>query len=201
MQAISLAVLLIGLQGAFKTDQILLVIFSLAIGSVCGEFLGIEKRLEKMGQWLEIKFSKAGNGISTGFVTASLIFCVGSMAIVGSMESGLAGKYQTLYAKSVLDGIASIILTSTLGIGVIFSSISVLIYQGFITIMASSLRSFLTPEAINEMSAVGGLLIMAIGINLLEIKKIRVGNMLPAIFVPLLFFIIKQAGAFFFNLQ
>ena len=198
MQAIGLAVVLIGLQGAFKTDHILLVIFSLAIGTVCGEFLKIESRLEKTGQWLEIKFSKTGNGISSGFVTASLIFCVGSMAIVGSMESGLADNYQTLFAKSVLDGIASIVLASTLGIGVIFASISVLIYQGFITLMASSLKTLLTPEAINEMSAVGGLLIMAIGINLLEIKKIRVGNMLPAIFVPLVFFIIKQTGAFSF---
>ena len=98
----------------------------------------------------------------------------------------------------MLDGITSIILTSTLGIGVIFSAVSVLLYQGVITLMASSLKPLLTPEAINEMSAVGGLLITAIGINLLEIKKIRVGNMLPAIFVPLLFFIIKQTGAFSF---
>ena len=197
MQAIGLAVVLIGLQGAFKTDHLLLVIFSLVLGSVCGELLKIESRLENTGQWLEKKFSKTGNEIAIGFVTASLIFCVGSMAIVGSMESGLAGNYQTLYAKSVLDGIVSIILASTLGVGVIFSSISVLIYQGFITLLASSLKTLLTPETINEMSAVGGLLIMAIGINLLEIKKIRVGNMLPAIFVPLLYFIIKQAWDFF----
>jgi len=197
MQAIGLAVILIGLKGAFKTDQLLLVIFSLVIGSICGEFLRIEQKLENIGNWLEIKFSKSGNGISTGFVTSSLIYCVGSMAIVGSLESGLAGNHQTLFAKSVLDGITSVILASTLGLGVMFSSISVFIYQGVITLTASSLKPFLTPAVINEMAAVGGLLIMAIGINLLEIKKIKVGNMLPAVFFPLIYFFIRQVVALF----
>ena len=197
MQAIGLAVILIGLKGAFKTDQMLLVIFSLTIGGVCGEFLRIEQKLEDIGNWLEIKFSKTGNGLSTGFVTASLIYCVGSMAIVGSLESGLAGNHQTLFAKSVLGGITSVVLASTLGLGVMFSSISVFIYQGVITLTASWLKPFLTPAVINEMSAVGGLLIMAIGINLLEIKKIKVGNMLPAIFIPLVYFLTRQVVGLF----
>lgn len=193
MQAISLAVILIGLKMAFKTDALLLVIFSLVIGSIFGEFLKIEDRLESLGKQLETRFAKAGNsGIAKGFVVASLIFCVGSMAIVGSMESGLTGNHQTLFAKSALDGLTSIIFSSTLGIGVLFSSISVFVYQGFITMTASLMKPFLIPPVINQMSGVGGLLIMAIGINLLEIKKINVGNMLPAIFIPLIYYMLKQ---------
>ncbi|MDM8537641.1 DUF554 domain-containing protein, partial [Desulfobacterales bacterium HSG17] len=178
MQAISLAVIIIGIKGALKSDDILLIIFSLAIGSLIGEFIGIEEYLEKLGIWLEKKFSGSGGGISKGFVAASLLFCVGSMAIVGSMESGLTGNHQTLFAKSVLDGVASIVFASSMGIGVIFSAVSVFIYQGFITITASLVKPYLIPEVVAQMSAVGGLLIMAIGINLLEIKKIRIGNML-----------------------
>lgn len=192
MQAISLAVILIGLKMALKTDAILLVIFSLVIGSLIGEFLKIEGRLESLGKRLETRFAKAGDGISKGFVFTSLIFCVGSMAIVGSLESGLTGNHQTLFAKSALDGISSIIFTSSLGIGVIFSSISVFIYQGLITASASLMKPFLITPVINQMSAVGGLLIIAIGFNLLEIQKIKVGNMLPAIFIPLIYYILKQ---------
>jgi uncharacterized membrane protein YqgA involved in biofilm formation len=198
MQAISLAVILIGLKMAFKTDAILLAIFSLVIGSILGELLKIEDRLENLGKQLEAKFSKAGNGgIAKGFVVASLVFCVGSMAIVGSMESGLTGNHQTLFAKSALDGLSSIIFSSIFGIGVLFSSISVFVYQGFITLTASLMKPFLIPPVINQMSGVGGLLIMAIGINLLEIKKIKVGNMLPAIFVPLIYYMVKQLVNFF----
>jgi uncharacterized protein len=192
MQAIGLAVVLIGLSGALKSNQVLLVIFSLVIGSLIGEWLGIETWLENMGRWLEARFAKAGNGAAKGFVTASLVFCVGSMAIVGSLESGLAGNHQTLYAKSVLDGISSIVFASSLGIGVLISSVSVFAYQGFITLTASFMSRFLIPSVVNEMSAVGGLLIMAIGINLLEIQKLKVANMLPAIFVPLVYFVITQ---------
>jgi len=198
MQAISLAVILIGLKMAFKTDAILLVIFSLVIGSILGEFLKIEARLETLGKQLEAKFSKAGNGgIAKGFVVASLVFCVGSMAIVGSMESGLTGNHQTLFAKSALDGLSSIIFSSIFGIGVLFSSISVFVYQGFITLTASLMKPFLIPPVINQMSGVGGLLIMAIGFNLLEIKIIKVGNMLPAIFIPLVYYMLKQLVNFF----
>jgi len=192
MQAISLAVILVGLRMALKTEAILLVIISLAIGSVIGEFLGIEERLENLGKFLERRFSKKGNGISRGFVVTTLVYCVGSMAIVGSLESGLTGNHQTLFAKSALDGISAIIFTSTLGIGVMFSSFSVLVYQGLITVSASLIKPFLVEAVINQMSAVGGLLIVAIGFNLLEIQKIRVGNMLPAIFLPLVYFMIKQ---------
>jgi uncharacterized membrane protein YqgA involved in biofilm formation len=197
MQAISLAVILIGLKMAFKTDAILLVIFSLVIGSILGEFLRIEEGLENLGKRLETKFAKAGDGIAKGFVVASLVYCVGSMAIVGSMESGLTGNHQTLFAKSALDGLSSIIFASTFGIGVLFSSISVFVYQGFITLTSTLMKPFLIPPVINQMSGVGGLLIMAIGFNLLEIKIIKVGNMLPAIFIPLVYYMMKQLVNFF----
>ncbi len=192
MQAISLAVILIGLKAAFETDALLVIIFSLAVGSLCGEFLGIEQRLEELGQWFQKRFSKGGPDIAKGFVTASLIFCVGSMAIVGSLESGLAGNHQILFAKSVLDGIASIILASTLGVGVVFSAISVFLYQGAITLAAALIKPVLIPPVVKQMSAVGGLLIMGIGINLMEIKKIKVGNMLPAIAIPLVYYLLQK---------
>ena len=197
MQAISLAVMLVGLKMAFKTDAILLVIFSLVIGSIFGEFLKIEGRLENLGKRLEAKFAKAGNGIAKGFVVASLVYCVGSMAIVGSMESGLTGNHQTLFAKSALDGLSAIIFASTFGIGVLFSSISVFVYQGILTLTSTLMKPFLITPVIDQMSGVGGLLIMAIGFNLLEIQKIKVGNMLPAIFIPLIYYMLKQLVNFF----
>ncbi len=192
MQGISLAILLIGMKMALKSDDILLIIFSLAIGSVIGEFLKIEDYLEKLGKWLESKLSSKGDGFSKGFVTASLLFCVGSMAIVGSLESELTGNHQTLFAKSVLDGFSAIVFASSLGIGVMFSAVSVLIYQGIISLGAGLIKPFLIPEVIAQISAVGGLLIVAIGFNILQIIKIRVGNMLPAIFIPLIYFIISR---------
>jgi len=190
MKAIGLAVVLIGLQNAFQTTNILLLIFSLAIGSLLGEMMKIEGGLENLGNWLESRFASSGSNISSGFVTASLLFCVGAMAIVGSLESGLSGNHQTLFAKSVLDGIASIVLASTMGLGVLFSAASVFIYQGFITLTSTFLQQFLVEAAITEMSAVGGLLILAIGMNLLDLPRIKVGNMLPAIFLPLIYYIL-----------
>jgi len=196
MHAIGLAVILVGLTGALKVEKILVVIFSMALGTLIGEFLRIEDRLENLGKWLENRFSNSGDGkISKAFVTTSLIYCVGSMAIIGSMESGLSGNHQTLFAKSALDGIASVVFASTLGAGVLLSSISVFVYQGFITVAASFMKQFLTPDVVNQMSVTGGLLIMAIGFNLLEIIKIKIGNMLPAIFIPLIYFMIRQLVA------
>jgi uncharacterized membrane protein YqgA involved in biofilm formation len=191
MHAIGLAVILIGLKTALQTDAILIVIISLAIGSFIGELLRIEERLNQVGNWIGSRISTDSKGVSKGFVSASLLFCVGAMAIVGSMESGLSGSHQTLYAKSILDGIGSVLFASTLGVGVLFSAASVLIYQGLITLTAASIRHLLLPEVVAQMSAVGGLLIMAIGIGLLEIKKIKIGNMLPAMFIPLIYQVIK----------
>jgi len=195
IQAIGLAVVLIGLKGALGCDDLLLVIFSLAIGAAIGTALKIEDRLEDLGRWIEVRLGGNQDGLAHGFVTASLVFCVGSMAIVGSLESGLAGNHQTLLAKSVLDGISSIVFASTFGLGVLFSAVPVLVYQGMITLSASLIKPLLVPAVVTQMSAVGGLLIVAIGLKLLDIGKLRVGNMLPAIFVPLGYFVLRRVLA------
>ncbi|HSH36165.1 DUF554 domain-containing protein [Schnuerera sp.] len=187
MDGVGLSVIVIGIMGAIKSENTILVIISIVLGSIIGEVIGIEKKLNSLGNRMEGKFGKEDSNFSKGFVTASLVYCVGAMAIVGALESGLLGDHSTLFAKSILDGISSIVFASTLGIGVAFSAIAVFLYQGLITILATYLKELLTPDIILEMSAVGGILIMAIGINILELKKIRIGNMLPAIFIPLIY--------------
>ncbi len=192
MHAIGLCVLLVGVKSALGSDDLLVIIISLAAGALIGEFIGIEAYLKRLGDYLESKFSNPGSGksgISTGFVTASLLYCVGSMAIVGSLESGLTGNHEILFAKSVLDGITSIILTASLGIGVGMSIVPVFLYQGGITLTAGLMKPLLVPAVVSQMSAVGGLLIVAIGLNILRDKKIAVGNMLPAIFLPLVYYL------------
>ncbi len=192
MQAIGLAVILIGLKSALGCNDLLIIIISLAAGSFIGEWIGIENYLERLGKYLENKFSKTSSGFAGGFVTASLMYCVGSMAIVGSLESGLTGNHDTLFAKATLDGIVGIILSSSLGIGVLFSAVPVLMYQGSITLLAGVLKPLLVPVVISQMSAVGGLLIMALGFNMIREQKLKVGNMLPAIFIPLIYFLIRH---------
>lgn len=192
MQAIGLAVILVGIKTALGCDDLLIIIISLALGSVMGEFIGIESHLNRLGTLLETKFSNSSSSFSAGFVTASLMYCVGSMAIVGSLESGLTGNHSTLFAKSALDGIVGIILTSSLGVGVMFSAIPVLIYQGGITLMAGVLKPLLIPAVVSQMSGTGGLLILAIGLNMIREKKIKVGNMLPAVFIPLVYYLIRS---------
>lgn len=195
MSAIGLSVVLIGLKSALATDDLMVVIFSMILGSLAGEALAIENRLEGFGKFLEKKMASASgdtSAIGRGFVTASLVFCVGSMAIVGSLESGLTGNHQTLLAKSVLDGVTSIVFASAMGIGVIFSSVAVFLYQGLITISAGFLKNYLTPDTVAQMTSVGGLLILAIGLNMLKITSLKIGNMLPAIFLPLFYFMIRS---------
>jgi uncharacterized membrane protein YqgA involved in biofilm formation len=190
--AVAFAVILMGLKMAWKTDAFIMLICTLALGSIIGELIRIEDRLNRLGKWLEGKFSMSGGRLAKGFVTTSLLYCVGSLAIVGSLESGLSGNHDILFAKSVLDGLASIIFAASLGIGVLFSAASVFLYQGLITVGASFLKQFLTTEVITQMSAVGGLLIVAMSFNMLEMVRIKVGNMLPAIFLPLIYFMVKQ---------
>lgn len=196
--AVAFVIILMGLKTAWKTDAFIMLICTLALGSLIGELIRIEDRINGLGKWLEKKFSMSGGGLAKGFVTTSLLYCVGSMAIVGSLESGLSGNHDILFAKSVIDGLGSILFAASLGIGVLFSAASVFLYQGFITIGASFLKQFLTPEVITQMSAVGGLLIVAMGFNMLEMVKIKVGNMLPAIFLPLIYFMVKQLYLVFF---
>jgi uncharacterized protein len=187
MQSLGLAVFMIGLAGALRSENILLLIFSMVIGSLIGEALNVEGKLSQLGHWIETKSGQGEGQVARGFVAASLIFCVGAMAIVGALESGLTGNHETLYAKSLLDGVSSVIFASTLGIGVLFSAVSVFVYQGAITLAAGALAAVLVDAVILEMAAIGGLLIMGIAINILEFKRIPVGNMLPAIFIPLLY--------------
>ena len=187
MSAIGLAVILIGLKAAFKAENLLPVIICLVAGSFIGELLNIESRLEKMGRLIEGRMAKNGKGFTQGFVTASLVYCVGAMAIVGSLESGLAGNHQTLFAKSILDGVTAVIFSASLGIGVMFSALSVFLYQGTITLGAGYLKTVMTPEVVTQVTSVGGLLITAIGFNLLRIQNFKIGNMLPALFLPLVY--------------
>lgn len=192
MQAIGLSVILIGMKSALGCDDLLIIIISLAAGSLMGEWIGIENYLERLGNFLEARFSKRSSSFSAGFVTASLMYCVGSMAIVGSLESGLTGNHATLFAKATLDGIVGIILSSSLGIGVLFSAVPVFLYQGSITLMAGLLKPLLIPAVVSQMSGTGGLLIVALGLNMIREKKLKVGNMLPAIFLPLVYFLIRH---------
>jgi len=186
MAGLGLAVLLIGMQMALKSQQIMIVIGSLIGGGVVGEICGIERRLENIGMSLQRRFSGSGT-LAQAFVTASLIYCVGAMAIMGSIQDGLGGTPNILYAKSALDGIASVALSSTLGIGVIFSIIPLALYQGAITLFAGFAKVILTEPVVLEMNAVGGLLITAISLDLLGVRKLPVGNLLPGIFlVPVL---------------
>lgn len=196
MDGIALSVIVIGIAGGISSENIILVISSIVIGAIIGETIGIENKLDDLGNKLQSKFGKGDGNFSKGFVTASLIYCVGAMAIIGSLESGIQGNHETLFAKSILDGITSILFTSTLGVGVIFAAIPVFIYQGTITLLATSVKDLLTPEVINEMSAVGGILIMALGINVLGIKKIKVGNLLPAIFIPIIYYMLANGLGF-----
>lgn len=187
MQALSLCVVFIGISGSLKCDNVLLLIVSLVVGGVIGEFLDIDAALKRLGDILESKFKGRYGKISDGFVTASLLFCVGAMAIVGSLESGLSGNHRILFAKSMLDGITSVIFASSLGIGVLFSSITVLIYQGIITLCAALLKGILISTVITNMTAAGSLLIVGLGLNMLGVTKIKVANLLPAVLIPIIY--------------
>lgn len=198
LQGVGLAVILVGLNMAIKADNELIIILSLAFGALLGEMLRIDYYLNSFAEKLEklvgARKAKEGHFVK-GFVSASLIFCIGAMAIMGSLEGGLTGTYKILYVKSTLDFITSIILASSLGIGVAFSSIPVFLYQGAITLMAWGIKPFLTDPIILYMTATGGLLIVGIGINVLGIKEINVANLLPAVFVAV--FITMLATVFF----
>jgi len=182
MMGLGLAVLLIGIQLAMQSRNPLIVIGAMLIGGIIGETLAIEERLDNAGHRLQRRFSDAGS-VAEAFVTASLLFCIGAMAIMGSIQDGLGQEPSILYAKSALDGIASIALASTLGIGVLFSIVPLVLYQGGITLAAGWVQGVLTDPVVAEMNASGGLLILAIGLDILQIRKLPVGNLLPAIFV------------------
>lgn len=197
MQGLGLCVLLIGFQGALKTNDLLAVILCMVIGGLLGEWIDIEKRLESLGSRAQRLFVQRydaqdsspvqSNSFVQGFMTASLLFCVGAMAIVGPLESGLSGNHTTQIAKGIIDGISSIFFAAAFGPGVLLSAAMILFYQGGITLAASVVAPFLTEAVIVEMSAVGGLLIAGIGLLLITDIKIKIGNLLPAIFLPVLY--------------
>lgn len=188
MHAIGLAVMVLGLQMGFKSANFLIVILSLVLGAVIGEYFKLEDKLNNLGLWLENKIGAKGEGsISQGFVTATLIFVIGAMAIIGALDSGIRGDHDVLYTKAIIDGFTALILTTTLGIGVMFSAIPVMLYQGTIALFATQIDRFI-PQAlmdsfILEMTATGGVMIFAIGLNLTGLIKIRVANLLPGILV------------------
>jgi len=203
MQAIGLSVIILGisgtLQGTYKVIEggkldrlyIMTMIFSLVIGGLIGEFFNIEDKLDKLGMWFQKRLAGGGGNFAEGFVTASLVYCIGAMGILGSLQDGLTGNTNTLFAKAILDGVSAIVFAASMGIGVAFAALPVLIYQGGITLLAESIKFLLVDSVITQMSLVGSILILSIGFNILEIKKIKVGNLLPSIFVPLIYYAIK----------
>jgi len=195
MAGVGLSVMLIGITGAVKANNTLLVILSMVVGGVVGAWINIDAKMNKLGAWAQKKLTHGddpANTFAQGFVTASLVYCVGAMAVVGALDSGIRGDHSTLIAKAALDGITAIVFTSSLGIGVMLSAVPVFVYQGAIALLGTFVAPFLSDVVVNEMSAVGGLLIMAIGINMVLEKDIKVANLLPAILIPFLYYPIAQ---------
>lgn len=184
LHGLGLVTLVVGLRMALSTANILIVMGSVLVGGILGEWWHIEEGLQALGDMLQqrIRIGTAGT-LAQGFVTASLIFCVGPMTILGSIRDGLVGDYSLLAIKSLLDGFAALALASSLGIGVIFSALTVLVYQGLLTILASLVQVAMSQAMITEMTATGGVIIMGIGLVLLDIRRIRVANFLPGIFI------------------
>jgi len=182
-QGVGLVTLFIGFQTALRTNNIVILFFSVFIGAAVGELLNIEGRIERFGSIIKSKFSSKENQFVEGLITAFLIFCMGPMTIVGSIADGLNGDPSLLYAKSILDGFTSISLASALGLGVLFSIVPLALYQGGITVLASLAKVFFTSTVINELSAAGGIILIGLGISMLEMKRIKVANFLPSLIV------------------
>jgi uncharacterized membrane protein YqgA involved in biofilm formation len=207
-KAIGLSIIYVGFKGAFENQHILLLVMSMVLGALAGELINIDGLFNRAGRLAErlLRPKRSGGpeaaikdgapamrgAFSQGFVQASILFCSGSMAIVGSMQSGLQGSHETLLAKSILDGSISIVFSATQGIGVAFSALSVFVYQGIIVGLSSLLRDALTPDMIREMSAAGSLIVAAIGFNFLEVKEIKVANLIPAVFIPAIYLFAKS---------
>ena len=187
-KGVALCVLYIGVEGMLAGSNTLVTILSMVLGIILGELLRLDDRIHALGGWVERRFAGGGSksSVSEGFVNASLLFCVGAMAVMGALDSGLTGDHSTLYAKSTLDGITSIVYGSTMGVGVALSGVAVFLYQGLITLGASFLQPYLTEVVIAEMKCVGSLLIIALSFNMLGMTKIKVMNYVPAVFFPIL---------------
>ncbi len=180
-QGLGLCIIVLGLQSALQGTKPLLTIGSIVGGSILGELLKIEDWLTRFGDRIKIMAGSSNPRFTEGLVNGSLLFCIGAMGILGSIEEGLRGVRDIVYAKSIIDFFAAMILAASLGVGVIFSGVSVFIYQGIFVLLASVLVGFITNSLMLQLSATGGILMIAIGLNVLECTKIRIGNMLPAI--------------------
>lgn len=194
-KGIALGVIALAIQMSLQASSFIVIIISICIGGMIGEFLKIEDSMTNLGLFLENRFARGNSNFAEGFVTATLIYLIGSMGIIGAIESGVTGSHQTLFTKAVMDGFMSIMLTASLGIGVLFSAFPVLIYQGAITIFASIIVRYLPTELLdslmNEISAIGGLMILAIGLNVMKLTKIRVSNYLPGIVVLIAIMVVQ----------
>lgn len=189
MKAVALCVIFIGIDGCLKGENTLIAIISMAVGACLGTLLKLDDGLNSLGKKLEDKLVKdktQENSIAKGFVTASLLFCVGAMTIVGSLESGINNNHEILFSKSLLDFISSIIFSASMGIGVMFSAVFVFVYQGIITVLAQFVGPYLSDAVIAEMTCTGSLLIIALGLNMLGVTKIKVMNYIPAVFLPII---------------
>jgi uncharacterized protein len=188
LHGLGLVTLVVGVQLTFKTQNILVVMGSILVGAIFGEWCKIDVGLERVSEWLRGQVARRTSArnmahFTEGFVTASLVFCVGPMTILGSIQDGLTGDYSLLAIKSLLDGFAALAFASSLGIGVLFSVLTILVYQGGLTLLAGLAQNALTPPMIAEMTATGGAMILAIGLLLLDLKRIRVANLLPALII------------------
>ena len=197
MSGLALCIIYMGISGALECQHVLICIISMVVGGLIGELIDIDKGLNSLGDKIEEKLNKGKTdvskekvSISQGFVSASLLFCVGAIAVVGALNSGLFGNNDTLFAKSALDGVSSFLFSLTMGIGVLLSAVAVFLYEGIIACGAFLLKGVLSTAVITEMNAVGSLLILALGINMILKANIKVANLLPAMFVPIIFGII-----------
>ncbi len=186
MLAMSLCVAWIGFTGAIKGTNTIVIILSTLIGALIGEAIDIDRHVNNLGKKLENKVGEGHGNVAQGFVSATLLFCVGSMTVLGALESGLTGNHSTQYAKSLLDFVSSMIYASTFGIGVIFAAGSVLLIQGSITLMATWLEPLLSASVITEMTAVGSIFIIGLALNMMGVTKFKLMNYIPAIFLPIL---------------
>lgn len=187
MQGLGLVTIALGVKMGLDHGNILIPIASIVIGGFIGESLKIESRLAAVGKWLGRRRSAGeASRIVQGFVTASLVYCVGAVAVIGALEGGLKGTHDTLYTKAMLDGVTSIFFASSFGIGVLFSAVPVFVYQGAIALFASFLEPLFHPSALQAIGATGGVMIIGVGINILGIGKVPVGNLLPSLAVALI---------------
>lgn len=192
MGGVGLVVLYIGVSGSLSGENVLIAVLSIVAGGALGAWIDLDRALNRLGARAQAAFAGrggaqgGGSAFAQGFVSASLLFCVGAMAVVGSLQSGLTGDHATLFAKALIDGVSAMVFASAMGAGVLLSAVAVFAYQGAITLLASLLAPVLSDVAVSEMTCVGSLLIVGIGLNLLGVTKLKLANYLPAVFLPLL---------------